>query len=268
MHGLKGYNEIIETISWGLQQLGHGVTYAINEISTDAANIVFGAQTLPFKILELMPRDSIIYNFEQMRGLDPGAIREELKYCGQHFQIWDYSPFNIAAWEATGPKYPVKVVPIGHAPVLERIPKPAEQDIDILFYGSTAPSRLAAFDVLAKANLTSVYVCGLYGDARDQLIARSKIVLNINYLASNIFEVARVSYLLSNKKAVVSLQQPGAAIEEDLLRAVKFSPPSTLLQDCIGLIDHVSERCALEEAGYSIMARRDIRPILASAVAE
>ena len=31
MHGLNGYKEVIETVSWGLEQLGHQVSYAVNK---------------------------------------------------------------------------------------------------------------------------------------------------------------------------------------------------------------------------------------------
>ena len=43
------------------------------------------------------------------------------------------------------------------------------------------------------------------GKTRDDLIARSKLVLNVNrYKHARVFEVARVSYLLGHGKAVVS----------------------------------------------------------------
>ena len=47
MHGLNGYKDVIDTLQWGLDQLGHEVTYAINQISGEATNIIFGAQMIP-----------------------------------------------------------------------------------------------------------------------------------------------------------------------------------------------------------------------------
>src|SRR6185437_15004850 len=44
VHGLNGYKEVIETVAWGLEQLGHKTTYALNHSAQDATNIVFGAQ--------------------------------------------------------------------------------------------------------------------------------------------------------------------------------------------------------------------------------
>src|SRR6185437_16081556 len=55
MHGLNGYKEVIETVGWGLEQLGHRATYAVNERSPDATNIVFGAQVMPVSSLAELP---------------------------------------------------------------------------------------------------------------------------------------------------------------------------------------------------------------------
>ena len=50
-HGLYGYNEVIETITWGLQQLGHVVTYAKNQFLPEARNIVFGHQMAGWDVM-------------------------------------------------------------------------------------------------------------------------------------------------------------------------------------------------------------------------
>jgi hypothetical protein len=228
---------------------------------------VFGGQVLSADALNDLREDTIIYHFEQIRHIEPGEIRPEAKHFASKFRIWDYSAFNLPAWQAIGTKHPVRAVPVGHAPILERIAKAPVQDIDILFYGRTDQTRLAAFDVLCRAGLTSVFVSGLYGAARDELISRAKVILNINfYSKSRIFEVPRVAYLLSNRKAVLALKEPDTAIESDLLEGIRFSPSTSFIQDCLSLVDHAGDRSALEELGYSVMVRRDIRPILASAL--
>jgi len=67
MHGLNGYKDVIDTLQWGLDQLGHEVTYAINQISGEATNIIFGAQMIPAATLRLLPADTIVYQLEQLR---------------------------------------------------------------------------------------------------------------------------------------------------------------------------------------------------------
>ena len=267
MHGLHGYKEVIETVIWGLEQLGHSATYSVNQFDNHATNLVFGGQVLSIDALNELREDTIIYHFEQIRNTEACTIRPEAKHFASRFRIWDYSEFNLSVWQALGTKHPIRIVPVGHAPILERIPKAPTQDIDVLFYGRTDQTRLAAFDVLSRRGLTSIFVSGLYGAARDELISRAKVVLNINfYSASRIFEVPRVAYLLSNKKAVVALKEPDIAIESDLIEGIRFSPSASFMQDCVSLVDSADDRSALEERGYSVMARRDIRTILTSAL--
>ena len=267
LHGLWGYLEIIQTIRWGLEQLGHQVSYAVNTINNGATNIIFGAQLLPMDFLLQIPADSIIYNLEQTKGLVPEQIREQIPYIAKAFRVWDYSTANLQAWQDLGCKQ-IKIVPIAYAPLLSRIKKPKIQDIDILFFGIAGEKRLTAFNMLSNAGFSCVFVSGLYGDARDQLIARSKLVLNVNlYDHARIFEIARVSYLLANKKAVVSILEPDTYIEDDIRPGVKFTLPETLLADCTALLEQNTERLRYEQTGFSLFTNRDVKKILSTALA-
>ena len=51
--------------------------------------------------------------------------------------------------------------------------------------------------------LTVKSLFGVYGKERDAWIERSKLVINHHYYQSQIFEVVRVFYLLTNSVAVV-----------------------------------------------------------------
>lgn len=261
-HGMHGYKEVVDTVQWGLEQLGHSAVYGLNTLSTKATNIIFGAHVLALEQLEKLPGDTIVYNFEQAKGWSAENLRPQMHLAAQRFCIWDYSAGNAGVWSSLGARR-VCVVPIGYAPVLQRIPKPPLQDIDVLIYGSPADDRLGAFHHLAMSGLTSVFVCGLYGRSRDDLIARSRLVVNIhNRERSKIFEIVRVSYLLANRKAVVADLDADSEIDDDMRAAVKVTTASQLVNDCRALAADDAARAALEEAGFAIMARRDIRPIL------
>ncbi len=267
LHGLWGYLEIIQTIRWGLEKLGHQASYAVNNINNAATNIVFGAQLLPMDFLAQMPADTIVYNLEQTRGLTPDQIREQILYIAKTFRVWDYSLANSSAWLEMGCRY-LKIVPIAYAPILSRIKKPKIQDIDILFFGLAGEKRLTAFNALSNAGFSSVFISGLYGEARDQLIARAKLVLNVNlYDHARIFEIARVSYLLANKKAVVSMLDPETYVEDDIRAGVKFSHPDALIEDCSSLLKQNAERIRYEQTGFTLFSNRDIRKILSEALA-
>ena len=269
MHGLNGYKEVIETVTWGLEQLGHQVTYEVNKFVTSSTNIIFGAQVVPIAGLKQLPKKTIIYNFEQMRGLQVDQIREQLSYCArtEDFEVWDYSHVNLATWQALG-RYKVKIVPVGYAPILSRIHKASHQDIDVLIYGLTSERRLQLFDALSRLGLTTVFVSGLYGSARDNLISRAKIVLNINmYTTSRIFEVVRVSYLLANKKAVVADLDTNTSIDDDIRAAVYCATSwQGLPGACLKLVESEAERFKLEEFGFSVICRRNIESILKAAL--
>lgn len=266
LHGLHGYKDVIDTVQWGLEQLGHEVRYSINAPSPDAVNIVFGAQILSPEALSAFPDGTIIYNFEQIRGVPVAQIRPSLRYCATRFRIWDYSAANLDAWTALG-EVDVRIAPVGYAPVLSRMTKAEPQDIDVLMYGITGHKRLAAFDALSACGLTAVYVSGLYGPARDGLIERSKIILNINlYDHAKIFEIVRCSYLLANRKAVVSEIEPGAFIEDDIKSGIVFAERREVVAQCLDLAGNDQKRAAVEEAGFQAISRRDIRGILTSAL--
>lgn len=265
MHGLNGYKEVIETVAWGLEQLGHQVTYAINEPASGATNIVFGGQVMPVAALQQLPDGTIIYNFEQMGAATANQAREEIKYhaLASNLTVWDYSAANLPAWHALGRRR-VGIVPVGYAPILTRIPKIAEQDIDVLIYGMSGERRLQAFHVLSRLGIRTVFVSGLYGAARDHLISRAKIVLNINlYSQTRIFEIVRVSYLLANRKAVIADFDANGVVDRDIKDGVRFVSSLKELTDLCGmLLDKENERVKLEERGFSCMRRRDIAPIL------
>lgn len=264
MHGLNGYKEVIESVEWGLLALGHEVKYSLNACDPSAKNIIFGAQVLPVEVLKQLPGDSIVYNFEQLRGLNREGIRPEMHYIANRFQIWEYSEANFDAWNLLGADNP-KWVPVGYAPILSRITKPPVQDIDILIYGLSGKKRVQVFHRLSLAGFTVLFVSGLYGESRDMLIARSKLILNINlYDFAQIFEIVRVSYLFANKKAVIATRDGNTYIEMDIKKSVKFTSLETIVDDCACLINNESERSRLESVGYESFIKRDIKEILRS----
>jgi len=265
MHGLNGYKEVIDTVAWGLEQLGHQVSYGINQIVADARNVVFGGQLLGESEIGRVPPTTIFYNFEQLNPLWKPGDRYEA-YASK-FQIWDYSPFNLTSWNRAEPRLPVKIVPVGFAPVLVRIPPAAVQDIDVLIYGLPNQWRLGAFSELAMRGLSCMFFSGLYGPGRDGLIARSKIVLNVSlYTEERIFEVVRVSYLMANRKAVVAHIDAGAKIDEDLASGVKVASRETLIADVVALARDEAARADLGQRAFEAISRREIVPILQRAL--
>ena len=82
------------------------------------------------------------------------------------------------------------------------------------------------------------------------------------YDFSQIFETARVSYLLANQKAVVATIDSRTTVEEDLLEAVRFTHMTDLIETCNFLLDNDSARLSLEKKGYEAIVKRDISEVL------
>ena len=96
---------------------------------------------------------------------------------------------------------------------------------------------------------------GVYGRERDKLIARSKIVLNMHHYSSQIFEIVRVFYLLTNRKAVVAECNardaiPGVSTQRRRCRALRGTRCS--LQAPCGGRQATHE---LEEKGFATISR-------------
>jgi hypothetical protein len=272
IRGTEAYREVIESVQWGLCQLGHDATYSVNSCCHKAINILFGAHLLP-DLLMSSPDDTIYYNLEQISGhpqYHPVNPKDTVQLIAAKFQVWDYTGANLATWNSLNPKHAVKLVPVGYAPILTRIENAEQQDIDVLIYGAVGEQRLAVFASLGRlvnGGLSTVFASGLYGASRDSLIARSKIVLNVNNIPrSKIFEIVRVSYLLANAKAVVADIYPDSYIEEDIASGVIFVPTEMIAKTCRDLLADDARRVRLELQGFACIARRDIRMLLAAAL--
>jgi hypothetical protein len=269
IHWLYAYKDVIDSIQWGLEQLGHQVSYGLNYIENNALNIIFGHRLLTVELLKKLPKNTIIYNLEQIEGLTVDDIfrNESNKYCFENFQMWEYSIFQKNMWNKIPTFYPVKFVKIGYAPVLTRIKKKIYQEIDVLLYGATVNKRLKIYHDLCCAGHKTVFLCGIYGKLRDDLISQSKIILNINkYDRTKIFEIVRVSYLMANKKAVLSDKSTELTIESDLTDSVRMVNEDSIVDECSNLLVNNNERKLLEERGYEAIIKRDIREILSDAL--
>jgi hypothetical protein len=259
---LYGYNEVIQSLTWGLTALGHTVTYAQNKYVEGSKNIIFGVQMASWPVLNALPEGSIIYNLEQYykHSLSDDG-KDVFEFLVRRFEIWDYSDDNILLWNKHGPGYPVSRVPIGYAPVLTKIPKVEDQDIDVLIYGTPSENRVQILKQLCGQGLRVMFLYGFYGDTRDELIARSKIVLNIGQY-DRTFEIVRVSYLMANKKAVVADLYPDITIERDIIDGVMFVGLDQIVPACLHLLANDHIRVDLEERAFASIQKRNIVSIL------
>ena len=251
-----GFSEVAEGLHHALLALGHD-SVLTNRLDLDERRtIVLGANHLVHYGLEL-PKNPIFYNLEQLGDDSPWMAMPEFIDLFRRYPTWDYSQANIEWLAALGLPRPTHV-PIGYVPELTRI-APAPEDIDVLFYGVLSERRYAVLRDLHDRGLRVKWLSGALGASRDAWIARSKIVLNLHYWEAKIFEVARVSYLLANRRAVVSERGADPTLERDLESGVAFADYDGLVDRCVEL-SATSARDATSPSGATRLSPLAARP--------
>ena len=225
--------ELAELLVFSLRALEHKAILQFNKIDNDAKNILIGFHLLDIKYVSQLPKNSILINAEQFLGGTPW--NENILHWIQSFEVWDYSTQNIEFFKAQGIEN-IKYLELGYQSELSRIEIKAVQDIDVLFYGSINDRRAKVLDALKNSGLNVHTIFGIYGKDRDDLIARSKLVLNLHYYDSEIFEVVRVFYLLSNSIPVVGEINPSTVVSDVYKNSVLGVPYQELVNTCIRLV--------------------------------
>ncbi len=248
------FNEVAEALHHGLLALGHDSVLTNCLDLDERCTIVLGGNLLVQYALA-PPKKPIFYNLEQLGDDLPWMTMPEFVDLFRRYPAWDYSQANIEYLAALGLPRPT-YVPIGYVPELTRI-TPAAEDIDVLFYGALNGRRYAVLRDLHDRGLRVKWLSAVYGASRDAWIARSKIVLNIHYWEAKIFEITRVSYLLANRRAVVSERGADPTVERDLESGVAFANYDELVDRCVELVGDERARCDLAERGYQAFSARD-----------
>lgn len=251
-----GFREVAETLHSALRSLGHVADIGDNTLDSLAVNILLGAHLLSEKEAAALPSSTIVYNLEQ---LGAATLPSWYMALASRVRIWDYSPLNLNRWKQIPCLEPPVLVEIGFAPELRRILVAPIQDIDVLFYGSLNERRSHILRDLEAKGLKVHHAFGVYGPERDALIARAKIVLNVHFYVTEVFEIVRVSYLLANSKAVVTESSPDLGYLAD---AVAVFPYDGLVEGCMALVENEAARHTLETHGAYMFAQRQQVEIL------
>ena len=245
--------EVAETLHSALTALGHDSLVTTEGHLPGRQHIVLGANLLPGYALPLAS-DAILYNLEQVQ---PGSswFRPELLDLFRRYALWDYSRRNIDALA----KLDVEVsrhVPIGYVPELTRIEHASGPDLDLLFFGSLNPRRLAVIDRLRAAGLRVEAVFGVYGRMRDALIARAKVVLNVHFYEAKVLEMVRISYLLANRCCVLSEMSSDPEEDHALAAGVAFAAYDDLVARAQQLVADTVLRARIAQQGFELMCER------------
>ena len=121
-------------------------------------------------------------------------------------EVWDYSENNIPLFAQHGIKSSLHIL----KPYMKWDAfAPVEKDIDILIYGSQHSRRSNLVEFLRK-KYNVVYLDGVFGDALDDYILRSRILLNCHSSSELVMEQeqARMVKWLGAPCQIVSERSP------------------------------------------------------------
>ena len=208
-----------------LMSIKNEVVHSVDRTFVDTGDIylVIGAHHF-----DTLPMNYIVVQTEQpgSNWFNP-SLYEAL---GGSMGVIDFSPRLDRKWKSMG--YNSYYLPI-------RIPMnlfidtgtkdifftDAPRDIDVLFYGGRMDRRVRLEKRLKKRFPKKVIVFryyDLFGEEREQFIARSKIVLNTHFWPESSLETHRIEYLMARGKCVVSENSMDQDLDAEYERAVHF----------------------------------------------
>ena len=245
-----------EAMTEGLRGLG----YEVSETEGDR-QLIIGGNLANAAVAKTIPDDSIIYNLEQAGS---HHFSPEYQTLLRRCVAWDYSPGNA---ELMRREYGIdaKVVRHGYVPSMTRVVK-VEPEIDVLFLGALNDRRRAVLQEMVERGLRVHHTNAAYGRVRDELLAKSKMLLNVHFYDMKIMEILRIGFGCANKVAVLTQHDYDSRSEADMLVACRSAPYHLLAHTAEMLVraDRMREDAALR--GFEAFQKRDMVEILREAL--
>ena len=230
--------ELGELIYYSLKELGCEANLTFKKIDPKSTNIIIGCHLVDPSIISSLPKSTIILNTEQLYR-DTMLWNENVFSFARQFEVWDYNELNIAKFKELGIEN-VKLFKLGFQKELVRLDGTKTKDIDVLFYGSINKRRKDILLELEAEGLNIKFLFGVYGQERDHWVERSKVVLNHHHYNSQLFEIVRVFYLLTNSTAVLAEVNDTTSIDPMYKEGIWPAKYDELVGQCKMLVnDHV-----------------------------
>jgi hypothetical protein len=261
--------EIADMFVGGFEEAGHTAVTQIFTFDPQCLNIVMPAVLFPTDALDQIPRATVFYNTEDLEYQPPAKQAGIIEILRRGFPMWDYSRKNLGWYGAQGFPDHVRHVPLGYAGRLERvISRPWEQrPIDVLFYGRLTQRRVDILSRLMATGLTVGTFANVFGEFRNDLISRAKLVLNVPAMASFVAECPRVTFCAINRKVCVS-ELPAYPLAPAWREAVTFVPFDEIVATCEALARDRDAVLDGEVRAYQAIRSLPVSASLQAAVAE
>ena len=248
--------ELAELIHFSVLELGlkSQITFNYCDNNPSTKNIVLGAHLLNDNLIEDIPKNTIIFNTEQIESITENWKKKILNLARKNIIFWDYSQYNLDYLSKTI-NIKGKLFQIGYQKELNRINHNIVKNIDVLFYGSINTRREHIINKLKDRNINVKTLFGVYGKERDDLIAKSKLILNMHMYDSKIFEIVRVFYLLSNSIPVLTEVGSDTKFNNDFLDLICKSTYENIEKNIIYLLENDKKRIELGENGLNAIKK-------------
>ena len=252
------FDPVVSVLMTTLHSKVPRVQTLVNKFNPEGLNIVVGAHLLQDPKMLLDEPNTIVYNFEQFDTKSDWFSSDYVSLLKSK-PYWDYSTANIAAMKKAYPEAQATHVPFAYAPVLDYsyvrrdVFRVKRKDIDVLFFGSMNDRRAKIIGELTSMGLNVQAVFGVYGPELSVLIHRSKLVLNMHYYDSSVFEAVRVIPLLASRVAVVSEK----SVDDDDYKyldqtsGILVTDYDKLAFVCKQLVENADDRECLSDTGYA-----------------
>jgi len=237
------FAEVVEALYASLIELGHDVVTDF-DIVASRRNIVLAPHLLELTRIQLLPMDTIVWNFEPRGGPSFG---QSIYYFAQpNVEVWDYAQATTDYLRVFGVR--AKFMPLLYSSAVRRgwASSERERDIDVVFVGSMSRRRLHIIDSLIDRGVAVANIFGVYGAERDLLLARAKVLLNVHYYDFSPNEDTRLTYAITNSLAVSSEGPPD---EPRKLGWAHYVPYDSLVESTVDLV-HSGGWRQQAEAGY------------------
>ena len=175
----------------------------------DAVTALWDARHRTGALGPLMQRPIVLNAHAFPRDVPPGAIVYQTENVGIQVanprtlwpenEIWDISAESAKRYGGT-------YVPVGYHPSMRRFERAAVLDIDVAFCGSLNPRRLDVLQELGDRGLVVAVAGpnGPHGAKRDDMLARCKVALCMQFHEDGIYPVLRAAHLVANRVPFVS----------------------------------------------------------------
>jgi hypothetical protein len=225
----------------------------------------YGEQPLTFVV-----KDNAEGTGSQLEILDDelGHLKKYPSYLGflsRALSVWDYSPKNISFLKAKGFNN-LAYIPPGYHPICEKVSRQnSRHDFDFLFIGALSKRRANLLEALMKRGHKVGAITDskpAFGETRDQVMANSKIILNIHCFDNlNNLETVRLSYLLTNRAVVISEESD----HDPYQGAIGYAKYEDLVDYCDSILfeDKLEMR---SKSGYAAIKSIDMLDLLGQAL--